>query len=405
MKSSQSALADFFAPADIRLDGLRPWDIQVHDDRFYSRVLTGGTLAFGESYMDGWWDCDALDELCFRAACARLDERVRWNWRTASGWLAASVFNLQNRRRARIVGREHYDLGNDFFEAMLDPAMQYSCACFDGTADLAQAQQNKLELICRKLHLENGMRLLDIGCGWGGLANYAARHYGCSVVGITISAAQQEHASEFCRGLPVEIRLQDYRDVTGRFDRVVSVGMMEHVGRKNYRRYFAKASGCLEPGGLFLCHTITGCNSRIDSDPWLTRYIFPNSMLPSPAQVARAAEGLFVLEDVHNFGHHYDLTLMAWEEKFSRSWPRFRASYGDRFQRMWRYYLLSNAGVFRSRTIGLMQFVLAKDGVPGGYVPVRSVGGHPSQTDWRPDDQASPYLPAAPMLAALGERH
>jgi len=403
MRSSHSALTEFFASADIRLDGLRPWDIQVHDDRFYSRVLGGGTLAFGEAYMDGWWDCDALDEMCVRAACARLDERAGWNWRTASSWLVASIFNVQSRRRARIAAGEHYDLGNDFFEAMLDPAMQYSCACFDGTDDLAQAQQNKLELICLKLHLEKGMRLLDIGCGWGGLARHAARHYGCSVVGITLSAEQQKYAAEFCRGLPVEIRLQDYRDVAEPFDRVVSVGMMEHVGHKNYRRYLEAAFRCLPPGGLFLCHTITGCRSRVDSDPWLTRYIFPNSMLPSPAQVARAAEGLFVIEDMHNFGHHYDPTLMAWERRFSRSWPRFRERYGERFRRMWSYYLLSSAGVFRSRTIGLMQFVLAKDGVQGGYVPVREVNAHSSHTERPVESHAGPSYPGpAPVKPEEG---
>lgn len=372
MRSPQSALSELFACADIRFDGVRPWDIQVHDDRFYARVLAGGSLAFGEAYMDGWWDCAALDDMCFRAARARLDERGNWSWSTLSTRLAGWIFNLQNPGRASIVGREHYDLGNDFFEAMLDPCMQYSCAYFDGTDELAEAQQYKLELICRKLHLREGMRLLDIGCGWGGLARYAATQHGCSVVGITISGQQQKYAREFCRGLPVEIRLQDYRDVDEPYDGIVSVGMAEHVGHKNYRRYLETAFRCLPEGGLFLCHTISGCTSRVDSDPWLTRYIFPNSMLPSPAQIARAAEGLFVLEDVHNFGSNYDLTLLAWERNFSRAWPRFQERYGERFRRMWRYYLLSYAGVFRSRTIELMQFVFAKGGVHGGYASVRS---------------------------------
>jgi cyclopropane-fatty-acyl-phospholipid synthase len=336
-------------------------------------VLAAGSLGFGEAYVDGWWDCTALDAMICRVLRAHVPERIHTTLRTAKAWAASCVRNLQTRRRARIVGRRHYDLGNDFFAAMLDPAMQYSCAWFHETDDLAEAQQQKLELICRKLDLHPGQRLLDIGCGWGGLAKFAAEHHGCSVVGITISREQQRFAAESCRGLPVEIRLQDYRDVRDTFDRVVSVGMMEHVGCKNYRRYMETAAHCLHADGdIFLCHTIGGTTSRRWTDPWMARYIFPNSMVPSPAQVTRAAEGLFVLEDVHNFGAHYDRTLLAWEGNVRRAWPRFRERYGERFLRMWRYYLLSAAGTFRARDIELYQFVFAKGGVPGGYESVRA---------------------------------
>jgi cyclopropane-fatty-acyl-phospholipid synthase len=254
---------------------------------------------------------------------------------------------------------------------MLDPTLQYSCAYFSGTDDLAEAQQRKLDLICRKLGLRAGQRLLDIGCGWGGLAKFAATHYGCRVVGITLSREQQAYASHACAGLPVEIRLQDYRELAEPFDRIVSVGMMEHVGYKNYDAYLAAAARCLGEGGLFLCHTIGSTRSRVNSDPWLNRYIFPDSMLPSVAQVAAAAEGRFVIEDVHNFGAYYDRTLMAWSRNFTGAWPRFRERYGDRFGRMWRYYLESCAAAFRVRDIELFQFVLAKGGVPGGYTAVR----------------------------------
>jgi cyclopropane-fatty-acyl-phospholipid synthase len=146
---------------------------------------------------------------------------------------------------------------------------------------------------------------------------------------------------------------------------------MEHVGYKNYRAYLQAAARCLEPGGLFLCHTIGGTESKVRSDRWLTRYIFPDSMLPSAAQVTRAAEGLFVLEDVHNMGPHYDRTLVAWERNFRRAWERFHSRYGERFGRMWHYYLMSCAGAFRARDIELFQFVFAKGGVPGGYATVR----------------------------------
>jgi len=320
---AKSSLVEILASADIRIGGGRPWDIRVHHERFYERVLAEGTLGFGESYMDEWWDCDALDAMCHRVIRAGIEERMPLNFRMLLTMMAAAIFNFQDKRGARRVGRQHYDLGNDFFEAMLDPAMQYSCAYFRGTEDLAVAQKLKLELICRKLGLQPGMRLLDIGCGWGGLAKHAAKYYECEVVGVTISREQQAYAEGFCRGLPVDIRLQDYRDVPGVFDRIVSVGMMEHVGYKNYRAYFKAASRCLEEDGLFLCHTIGNNRSTTHSDPWITRHIFPNSMLPSVFQVARAAEGLFVLEDVHNFGADYDRTLLAWEANFRQSWERF----------------------------------------------------------------------------------
>ncbi len=371
MPSAEVIVSGLFARADIRMDGQRPWDIDVHDGRFYRRLLSDGTLGLGESYMDGWWDCASLDELCCRALRAGLDRQVRFNLGAAVATAVAVCLNLQNRRRARVVGKVHYDLGNEFFAAMLDPAMQYSCAYFHGTNDLAEAQRRKLGLICRKLGLKAGMRLLDIGCGWGGLAKFSAERHGCSVVGITISREQQAYAADSCRGLPVEIRLQDYREVTETFDRIASVGMMEHVGYKNYRAFMETAYRCLRDGGLFLCHTIGGTASTVRSDPWIGRYIFPNSMLPSAAQVSRAAEDLFVLEDVHNLGADYDKTLLAWERNFSRSWERFRPAYGERFGKMWRFYLLSCAGAFRARSLELYQFVFSKGGVPGGYESVR----------------------------------
>jgi cyclopropane-fatty-acyl-phospholipid synthase len=361
-------LEEIFAAADIRLDGQRPWDIRVHDDRFYARVLSAATLGLGESYMDGWWDCEALDELFFRAIRGRLGERVRLNLRATVSMAIAIGLNLQNKHRARRVGREHYDLGNEFFRALLDPAMQYSCGYFQQTTDLAEAQLHKMALICRKLGLQPGMRLLDIGCGWGGLAKFAAEQHGCRVVGITISREQYVYASANCHGLPIEIRLQDYRDLDESFDRIVSVGMMEHVGYKNYRTYMKVAARCLDENGLFLCHTIGDSRSRHDSDPWIARYIFPNSLIPSASQVTRAAEDLFVLEDLENFGSYYDATLLAWDENFRASWDRFESRYGERFYRMWRFYLLSCAAAFRARSLELYQFVFSKQGLLGGYV-------------------------------------
>jgi cyclopropane-fatty-acyl-phospholipid synthase len=369
--AAQRILEDCFAAADIRLDGRRPWDVRIKDNRFFSRVFAHGTLGLGESYMDGWWDCDALDQMCFRAIRAKLTKQVPLNLRTILAVGTSLLFNLQSCARARAVAKRHYDLGNDFFEAMLGPSMQYSCGYYQGTDDLNTAQRLKMDLICRKLGLQPGMRLLDIGCGWGGLAKHAAENYGCRVVGVTISHEQRIFAENLCRGLPVEIRLQDYRAISERFDRIVSVGMMEHVGAKNYRRFMQVVRRCLKEGDLFLCHTIGDSVSTFRPDPWITRYIFPNSLLPSMAQVARAAEGHFVVEDVHNFGAFYDRTLLAWEQNFQQAWPRLKDRYGERFQRMWRYYLLGCAGAFRARHIQLFQCLFSKEGVVGGYVSPR----------------------------------
>jgi cyclopropane-fatty-acyl-phospholipid synthase len=362
MSRAQNVMTNLFASADIRVNGARPWDIQVHDQRFFDRVLASGTLGFGESYMEGWWDCDALDEMCCRAIRAGLEKRFEFRLPNVWALLNALLVNQQTRRRSRKVSRVHYNLSNDLFEAMLDPNMQYSCALFTEGDDLASAQLRKLDWICERLRLRPGLRLLDIGCGWGGLARYAARHYGCQVVGITISREQFRYAQRWSRGLDVEIQLRDYREVTEQFDRVVSVGMVEHVGYKNYRTYMRAAAGSLGEDGLFLCQAICGSFSRFYTDPWITRYIFPNSVLPSVACLTRAAEGVFTLEDVKNIGPNYDPTLLAWEENFRRAWPRFADRYGERFRRMWRFYLLSCAGAFRARSLHVFSILFSKEG-------------------------------------------
>jgi cyclopropane-fatty-acyl-phospholipid synthase len=241
--------------------------------------------------------------------------------------------------------------------------MQYSCGLFGDGDDLAAAQLRKLDWICERLRLRPGLRLLDIGCGWGGLARHAARHYGCQVVGITISREQFHYAQRWCRGLNVEIQLRDYREVTGRFDRVVSVGMVEHVGHKNYRTYFRAAANSLGDDGLFLCQGICHNSSAVGTDPWISRYIFPNSMLPSAALLMRAAEDTFVLEDIRNIGANYDPTLLAWNENFQRAWPRFADRYGERFRRMWRFYLLSCAGAFRARSLQVFSLLFSKSSI------------------------------------------
>jgi len=356
--------------ADVRIDGDRPWDIQVHDEAFYARVLAEGALGLGESYMDGWWDCERLDELFRRVLLARLETKVRPRTELPSV-IRARILNLQRRARAFRIGECHYDIGNELFRRMLDPLMIYSCGYWANASTLQEAQEAKLDLVCRKLGLRPGMRVLDIGCGWGGTAKYAAERYGVEVVGITVSEEQAKLAREMCRGLPVEIRLQDYREIDESFDRVLSIGMFEHVGTKNYRTYMRVVRNCLKDEGLFLLHTIGGNRSVTRTNAWTDRYIFPDSVLPSAKQIAAAIEGPFVLEDWHNFGPDYDRTLMCWFRNFDGAWDDLKDQYDERFYRMWKYYLLSSAGSFRSRTSQLWQVVLSPKGVAGGYSPVR----------------------------------
>ena len=245
--------------------------------------------------------------------------------------------------------------------------MTYTCGYWKEATSLAEAQIAKLDLICRKLQLEPGMRVLDIGCGWGSFMAYAAENYGVQCVGVTISREQCDWAKRHHSSPHLDFRLQDYRDMRETFDRIVSIGMFEHVGRKNHRTYMEVAARCLEDDGLFLLHTIGKNRRRNIPDPWIDRYIFPNGDLPSIGQIGDAVDGLFIVEDMHNFGADYDKTLMAWHRNFENAWPEFEEQLGERFRRMWRYYLLSCAGAFRSRDVQLWQWVLAKKGIPGGY--------------------------------------
>ncbi len=354
--------------AGITVNGPEPWDPQVRNPQIFARILIHGTLGAGEGYVDGDWDCASLDEFVSRLLASRADERWEWPSALSLHTLFAHVANLQSRARARRNVTAHYDIGDELYAAMLGPAMTYSCGYWRDAGTLEEAQNAKHELVCRKLSLRPGMRVLDIGCGWGGFAKHAAERYGAHVVGVTLSPAQAAYATKRCADLPVEIRLLDYRDIRGVFDRIVSIGMFEHVGPKNYREFFASVQGNLASDGLFLLHSIGGLRSVATLDPWMARYIFPNAVLPSATQIQRATEGLFVLEDWHNFGAYYDKTLMAWHANFVSAWPSFRHSYGDRFARMWRYYLLTCAGSFRARRNQLWQVVFSKRGVPGGYL-------------------------------------
>ncbi|MGQ9426112.1 cyclopropane fatty acyl phospholipid synthase [Gilvimarinus sp. F26214L] len=357
-----AVLQDLCQRAGITINGNAPWDIQVRDKRVYEQVLLRGSLGFGETYIEGLWDCERLDELFGRLL--KLDParqlpgmaRLHLAW----GALRQRLINLQSQERAFTVGERHYDAGNDLFEAMLDSRMLYSCAFWANADHLEEAQVQKLDMICRKLELKPGEHLLDIGCGWGGLAQFAAERYGVEVTGVTISKEQETYARLRCAGLPVRIKLMDYRDLDGCFDKVVSVGMFEHVGKKNYTTYFDHVRRLLKDEGLFLLHTIGNRRTVDATDAWIDKYVFPNGKLPSARDIATTVENRFLIEDWHNFGQDYDRTLMAWKHNFDQAWPELRSKYGDKFYRMWSYYLLCCAGFFRSRQGQLWQLVLAK---------------------------------------------
>jgi cyclopropane-fatty-acyl-phospholipid synthase len=365
-------IADLFALADVTIGGSRPWDIRVHRDRFYRRMLAGGSLALGESYMDGDWDCDALDQFFDRVISKRLGATLGMTLPLA---LLIMVSRLQNRQtvsRARQAADVHYDLPVDIFEATFDRRLTGSCGYWANATTLDDAQEAKLDLVCRKIGLKERDTVLDIGCGWGSFIGYAAERYRAECFGVTVSPVQVDYTKKRYAGVAAHPVLQDYRKYTGpQADHLVSMGMFEHVGSKNYRTYFECARRYMKDDGLFLLHTIWENERYPTIDAWQDKYIFPNGDLPSVGQITTAVEGLFVVEDVHNFGVFYDKTLMAWNEKFQSNRAEMAKRHGERFCRMWEYYLLQSAGAFRCRHISVGQFVLSPHGVRGGYQSVR----------------------------------
>ena len=370
--NSKQIVEEILSLADVKINGNRPSDIHVYDDRFYERVLKDGSLGLGESYMEGWWDAQALDECMHKILSADLEKKVKPTWGMLWSLVKAKLFNMQEKggRSAKVI-HEHYELGDDLYETMLGDTLAYTCAYWKNCSTLNEAQEKKFDLIAKKVGLKKGMRVLDLGCGWGGFARHAAKHYGVEVVAVNLSAKQCAYAKKICQGLPVEVRNHDYREVTGTFDRIVSIGLMEHVGYKNYRGFMELLQRCLKDDGLALVHTIGKDITGVTADPWISQYIFPNGHLPSIAQLGQAIEGLFVMEDWHNLSTHYDTTLTAWFNNFEKNWEKIKPKYPEPFFKMWKYYLLSCAAAFRARNIQLWQVVLSKKGIPGGYESIR----------------------------------
>ncbi len=371
MQTDRQIAQSLLESAGITINGPNDYDIQVHNDNLYSRVLRRGVFELGESYMDGWWDVPKLDLFFEKVLNANLDKKIKGNWKILLKLASNYVINTGRKSKAFEVGEKHYDIGNDLFNAMLDKRLVYTCGYWKEAHNLDQAQEAKLNLVCKKIGLSKGQTVLDIGSGWGSFIKFAAEKYSAKATGVTISKEQKELADKLCQGLTAETILEDYRDINQKFDHIVSLGMFEHVGNKNYRTYMELVHKSLNDDGLFLLHTIGGNHSVSGIDPWMNKYIFPNGVIPSIKQIGESIEGLFVMEDWHNFGPDYDKTLMQWHKNFEKNWDKLSINYDERFRRMWNYYLLSCAAGFRTRKLQLWQIVLSKNGVPGAYKSVR----------------------------------
>ena len=348
----------------------------VHNERFYRRALFGGDIGMGEAFMDGDWSSPDLVALV-RLAVRNLNEVESGNKLFSA--LSSIADSIRHRLRGNTMSGSrrnisyHYDLGNDFYRLFLDPTMAYSCACYRTPGDsLEQAQLNKYESICNKLDLRASDHLLEIGTGWGGFAAYAARKYGCRITTTTISRQQHDYAKELFAGLGapgerITLLLEDYRNLRGQFDKIVSIEMFEAVGLRFYDTYFRACDRLLKSDGTMVLQTITMNEQKFPvyrkRCDWIQKYIFPGSELASVAEILRSLGrctrlSLFHAEDI---GLHYAETLRHWRERFLLHTEEVKAQgFDERFLRMWEYYLSYCEGAFRERHIGDMQLVLTK---------------------------------------------
>lgn len=363
----------------VTINGDKPYDIQIHNKRFLTKMLVSSSpsTVAGEAYMNGDWDCEQIDELFYRICRKELELKLYPKLGTWLYYLKNAMFNQQNPRKSREVAVQHYNLSNRLYELMLGKSMAYTCSYWKNAHSLDEAQFDKYDLICKKLHLKPGEKVLELGCGWGGLAKYMAEKYGCEVFAFDIGEGPSSYAKEFCKNLPVTIYQCDYRDThiynpnKIKFDKLVSVGVLEHIGYKNYQNFLNITSGFIKPEGIFLLHSIGGNYSLNYCDPWIDKYIFPNGMLPSIKQLGEAFEHQYIVEDFQNFGAYYDKTLLAWKDNFNQNWDELKSSFDERFRRMMNYYLASCAGGFRARGMQLWQFVLSPKGLTNGYTSFR----------------------------------
>lgn len=355
----------YFSPQDV--DPSTKY-ILIKNDACFDKMFQKGELGTAESYMDGDWESNDLEYVLYTI----LDNHgsIVEKLKSQSWWLFYAFFVTQYKRffskNTLITSKQnikmHYDVGNDLYEKMLGQHMQYTCAYFhrpDMTLD--EAQEAKMALIAKKLDLQPGMKVLDIGCGFGHMVNYIATRYDVQITGINISEAQLSHAKANFSRNNVRFLLQDYRDVDEKYDRIYSIGMIEHVGKANYPVYFDKCFDCLNDDGLILVHTIT-YSERLwisnETNSFIMKYIFPESELPHVSDFLQAYNNRWQLEDFQNFGMSYAKTLRSWRKNIG-NWEGLD-EYDERFRKMWNFYLQEMAAMFHHKTAGLGQFVFTK---------------------------------------------
>ncbi len=349
-------------------DGRQTWGLQISDSAVRRRIQRLGIVALGETYEQGHWQCDNLEDFMYQVFTGSPLTLSLAAWsKLLLAALDQRLFNRQNGRGAFNIGLKHYDLGNDLFRCMLDSSMTYTSGYWAHATTLDEAQKAKLDLICRKLNLRPGQRVLDIGCGWGNFAHFAATNYGAHVTGLTVSQEQARFAQERCRDLPVEIRLQDYRTFRESFDHVVSIEMIEAVGRKNLPAYFKTIDSVLKNDGLAVVQVISGDTLSSTSDRgldqyilWLVKYIFPDGYLPKQHELVPPRSTQLAIEDWHRFHDDYPKTLRAWSDRFNQNWRQLAAQYDDAFHRRWNFYLSGCAAAFRAGLVSVSQLTYRK---------------------------------------------
>jgi cyclopropane-fatty-acyl-phospholipid synthase len=375
--SIKKLITNTLKKAGININGNNPWDIKVVDERFYEDVASRGSLGFAEGYMKGWWKTESIDKLVYKLWKSGIGKKEKFGFLIKPFFVLRRLFtNTGSEKRSAEIGEKHYDAGIDLYSQMLGKYMAYSCGYWEKAKNLDRAQLDKMEMICKKLYLKPGMTVLDVGCGFGELLIYMVEKYKVKVVGVTVSKDQYKIAKEKCKNFnsSATVLFCDYRHIPkkyGLFDRIVSVGMAEHIGWKNYRTYMKTIHKKLKENGIFLLHTIGIDKESITTDPFIDKYIFPGSIIPSEKRLIRSMRELFVLQDWHNFGADYDKTLMAWFNNFQKNWGLIKNKYDNNFYRMWKFYLLSCAGAFRAEYVQLWQIVVTKKGAGVKYRSTR----------------------------------
>jgi cyclopropane-fatty-acyl-phospholipid synthase len=352
--------------------------IKIGDSRFFGHVLAHGEIGLGEAYVEGHWDTGDLATALQVALLNRRHAPRQLAWLSKLSWLRDRLGHKQNSNTlegSRSNVSHHYDLSNDFYKLWLDETLCYSCAVFESPADtLEEAQRNKYRILCEKAGLRRDDTLLEIGGGWGGFAIYAARTHGCPVTMVNISTEQVQLARERVKesGLAalVDVRLCDYRDIEGQFDKVIVMGMIEQVGAEFYEGFFRVCDSALKPGGRFVLQTITVPDSSFealrDGVNFFQKYIFPGGMLPSVEALRESSSGTaLVVRDVEEIGHHYVRTMHEWRDRFRARLPEIRAlGFDDTFIRMWDYYLAASEALFITKECGDVQVIFDKPQQP-----------------------------------------